>query len=118
MYRVSMVAAAAVLAGCMTGSSEIIPAGKDSYIVAGKAVGGLNSGQSIIAATKAANEYCAKQGRFMIIRHTQTGGNAGFGGEHSNLIFSCVTADDPEYKRPNLRNDPTTVVEDQRASPH
>lgn len=74
-------------------------------MVAGKAVGGMESGNSIIEATKAANAYCAKQTKFMVIRHTETGGNAGFGGEHSNLIFSCVTEDDPEYQRLNLRKD-------------
>ncbi len=51
----------------------------------------------------------------MIIRNTETGGNAGFGGEHSTLIFSCVAADDHEYQRPNLHKEPTTVIEDQRA---
>jgi len=110
------VAAATLLGGCVIGASEVVPAGKDSYMVAGKAVGGINSGESLIAATKVANQYCSKQGKFMIIRHTETGGNAGFGGEHSDLIFSCVTADDPEYQRPNLRKEPTTVVEDQRSS--
>src|SRR5579862_9406794 len=70
----------AILIGCVS-SSEIVPAGKDSYLVAGKAVGGSNSGESIIAATKAANAYCATQHKFMVIRNTSTGGSAGFGGE-------------------------------------
>jgi hypothetical protein len=106
--RLVIVAAigATVAAGCAAGASEVVPAGKDSYMVAGKAVGGIMSGQSMIAATKEANQFCSKQGRFMIIRHTETAGNAGFGGEHSNLIFSCVTADDPEYQRPNLVDQP------------
>jgi hypothetical protein len=31
------------------------------------------------------------------------------------ISFSvCVTADDPEYKRPNLKPFPAVVVEDQR----
>lgn len=115
MRTIAIAIGATVLTACTTGASEVIPAGKDSYMVAGKAVGGINSGQSLIAATKEANQFCARQGKFMIIRNTETGGNAGFGGEHSNLIFSCVTADDPEYQRPNLHKEPTTVIEDQRA---
>lgn len=111
--RLTTATAVALLAGCV-GASEVVPAGKDSYLVSGSANGGPASGRSIIAATKTANEYCSKLGKFMIIRHTDTGGSAGFGGEHSNLIFSCVTADDPEYQRPNLHNEPTTVIQDQR----
>jgi hypothetical protein len=104
----------AILSSCVS-NSEIVPAGKDSYLVSGKAVGGMNSGESLIAATKAANAYCATQKKFMVIRNTDTGGNAGFGGERSQLIFSCVDENDPEYKRPNLRPAPTTVIEDQRS---
>jgi hypothetical protein len=105
---------ALMLAGCV-GASEIVPMGKDSYLVTGHATGGWNAGKGMIDATKQANAYCAKQQRYMIVRRTDNAGNAGFGGESSQLIFSCVTADDPEYARPNLRKDPTTVVEDARS---
>ena len=106
MFRVSLALAltATALSGCVS-TTEIVPAGKDSFMIAGAAQGGMNSGHSIIAATKAANDYCAKQGKVMQIRNTSTAGSAGFGGEHSNLIFSCLSADDPEYTRPNLRKD-------------
>jgi hypothetical protein len=113
-YVISTVVAL-ILGGCGVSSSEVIPAGKDSYLVTGSAVGGVMTGQSLPAAMKTANAYCAKEGKFMIIRREDTGGNAGFGGERANLIFSCVTADDPEYKRPNLQADPTTVIQDTRA---
>ncbi|MDB6043565.1 MAG: hypothetical protein JWM63_2116, partial [Gammaproteobacteria bacterium] len=35
-----------------------------------------------------------------------------FNGESTEFIFSCVEKNDPEYQRPNLRKDPTTVIED------
>lgn len=108
-----ILALACLLAGCV-GTSDIVPAGKDSYLIAGHAGGSFNAGKGLIEATKQANAYCAKQQRFMVIRRTQESGNAGFGGQSDELIFSCVTADDPEYTRPNLRKDPTTIVEDGR----
>lgn len=101
------------LTGCVS-ASEVVPAGRDSYMVSGSVHGGMMAGNSIIEATKTANAFCAKQSKMMIIRHAQTGGDAGFGGEHSSLVFSCVNENDPEYQRPNLHKDPTTVVEDQR----
>jgi hypothetical protein len=94
----------AAASGCVS-TSEIVPAGKEGYMISGAANGGAVSGQSIIAATMQANEYCAKQGKVMQIRNTNNGGSAGWGGEHSNLIFSCLAVDDPEYARPNLRKD-------------
>lgn len=104
---------AALIAGCVS-SSDVVPAGKDSYLVTGRANGGLNAGKGIIHATQQANAYCAREQKFMIIRHVETTGNAAIFGETASLIFSCVDQNDPEYKRPNLRKDPNTVIEDQR----
>ncbi len=91
-----------MLSACVS-SSEIVPVGKDSYVVNGRAMGGVVGGESIIAASKAANAFCEKQGKFVVVRSTETSGHAAWGGERSGLIFSCVTADDPEYKRPDLK---------------
>jgi hypothetical protein len=66
---------------------------------------GFVAGTSTIAASKAANDYCAKQQRFLIIRNTQSSGDVQENGEHTQLVFSCVTADDPEYTRRDLRPD-------------
>jgi hypothetical protein len=107
---------AALIAGCIS-TSEVVPAGKDSYMVVGTAQGGMNAGKGQIEAVKAANAYCAQSSKLMVIRRTDSGGNAGFGGEHDTLIFSCVAENDPEYQRPNLHADPTTVIEDQRTPP-
>jgi hypothetical protein len=104
MRLVVILAIAALGSGCVS-TTEVVPAGKDSYMIAGTATGGANSGHSMIAATKQANAYCANLGKVMLIRNTNTAGSAGWGGEHSNLIFSCVLENDPEYTRPNLRKD-------------
>lgn len=91
-----------MLVGCVS-TSDIVPVGKDSYMVSGSGTGGLSYGKTLTAALKSANAYCAKESRFMIVRNEETQGR--FNGEAANLIFSCVTADDPEYTRPHLRKD-------------
>lgn len=88
--------------------------GKDSYIVTGNASGGRFAGHGLLAASKKANEFCAAQDKFMIARRTDTTGNAAIFGENSSLIFSCVSASDPEYKRPDMRKDPNVIVQDAR----
>lgn len=106
-------AVAMVLAGCVT-TSEVVPAGKDSYMVTVSARGAA-AGDGRIESLKAANAYCATSSRHMIIRRTDTSGIAiGALPVTTALVFSCVDDSDPEWQRPNLRKDPTMVVEDQR----
>ena len=111
--RSGILIVAALITGCVS-ASEVVPAGKDSYMIVGRAQGGMNAGKGELEAVKAANAYCAQTGKFMVIRRTDSGGNAGFGGEHNTLIFSCLNENDPEYQRPNLHKDPTTIIQDQR----
>jgi hypothetical protein len=43
-----------------------------------------------------------------------TSGRVGFGNVSVTYVFSCIAEDDPEYKRPDLRQDPSVVIEDRR----
>jgi hypothetical protein len=45
---------AALLAACVS-TSEVVPAGKDSYMIVGRAQGGMNAGKSKIESVKEAN---------------------------------------------------------------
>jgi hypothetical protein len=76
--------------------------------------GGLVAGQDRIESAKAANQYCDALNKHMIIRRTDTNGIAGLGPVTSSMVFSCVSSDDPEYQRPNLRRDPNVIIEDSR----
>jgi hypothetical protein len=100
-----------IMAGCVS-TSDIVPAGKDSYMVQSSARGGLVMGSENVNALKAANAYCAGMGKVMQIRRTDTSTSLNYAA--ASLIFSCLSADDPEYRRPDLRKDPTTVIEDGR----
>ena len=86
--------------------------GRDSFMVASTSRSSLTVGDERVVALKAANAHCEAMGKHAIIRRT-TASNS-FGGTTNELIFSCVADDDPEYRRPNLRPDPTVVIEDQR----
>jgi hypothetical protein len=111
--NVALIGTSLALTACVN-TSQVVPMGKDSYMITGQAHGGLNSGQSNVAAVEQANAYCTSLHRYMIVRRLDTSGVAAFGGETARLVFSCVTENDPEYQRPNLRPEPTTVIEDQR----
>ena len=88
--------------------------GKDSYMLQSTSRGGLNAGKERVEALKAANAFCDKQGKHMIVRSTDHSGAAGWTPVTNALVFSCVTEDDAEWKRPDLHKDPTVVIEDRR----
>ena len=103
-----------MLAGCAT-SSSVAPYAKDSYILSVEdASGGRSTSNLQVKAAQEASAYCAKQGKFMIVRNTRGDGVQWWTGTSSSLIFSCVDENDPEYKRPTLRKEADTVIEDRR----
>jgi hypothetical protein len=98
---------AALTAGCVY-PSDIVPVGKDSYMISSSTGSVFRSpGTSNV---KDANQYCSAQGLHMIIRRTDSS-VAGFGNRSNDLIFSCVSDSDPEWRRPNLKRDPSVVIE-------
>lgn len=112
MIRKVLMASALALSGCVM-TTDVVPVGPDSYMISTATGGGaLVRGQGPIASAKAANQYCDSHGLHMIIRRTDNATD--INGTTNALVFSCVTANDFEYRRPNLRRDPNVVVEDAR----
>ena len=108
----TVLVATAMLAACVS-TSAVVPMGKDSYMITGVGQGGSGSGKQSAAALQEANKYCLGMHKVIVVRRMDTQ-SATYGSQSTNLVFSCVNEDDPEYTRPNLRQDPTTVIEDQR----
>jgi hypothetical protein len=101
------------LFGCAT-TSDIVPMGKDSYMVNIDSYTSVSPGEVTTQAAKTANAYCDKQGKHMIVRRMDSSGIPWLTTLSTSFVFSCVTDDDPEFARPNLQKDPTTIIEDQR----
>jgi hypothetical protein len=78
----------ALIGGCVS-SSEVQPIGDGRYMITGRASGGLNAGKETTEATKAANAYCAKQSKQMVLQNLDKTGNAAVFGENINLTFRC-----------------------------
>jgi hypothetical protein len=110
-----LIAAAVALAACVS-TSKVVPMGKDSYMITALGQGAPAAGTQSVAAVEQANKYCAAMHKVIVVRRMDTQ-NATIGSQSTNLVFSCVDENDPEYQRPNLRKDPTTVIEDQRQNP-
>jgi hypothetical protein len=102
--RVMIVLGLALMTGCAV-ASDIVPIGKDSFMVtAPETLGG--TGRIIVA--NSANRYCASQNTHMIVRRIDANGLV------VSLMFSCVSENDPEYQRPNLQKEPNVIIENRQ----
>lgn len=82
----------AILIGGCAGVTDVVPTGKDTYMVASHGTMGWSSGgaQKAKAFTQA-NEFCQKTGKTLEVISTNDSGNGGFGKISAGQIdFKCV----------------------------
>jgi len=99
------------LVGCAS-TSPITPYGKDTYLlVTTDAMGVAAPSQLKVKAAQDANAHCSKMGKVMTVRNTTDKGSQWYTGTSSDLIFSCIAADDRDNVRPNFKQTADTVIE-------
>jgi hypothetical protein len=98
-----------LLASCGTTTSEIIPAGKDTYFISGRGYA-VTSSNAFPHLYKEANAFCSGQGKLMnpISSHAEKVDQMSSSVE---LTFRCLLENDSEYQRPNMRTEPNTKIE-------
>ena len=112
--KLSLLALVTILVGCAS-TTDVVPYGKDSFMLSTGDVWGAHSTGSLqVKAAQRASEFCAQRGKVFIVRNTGGQGVQLFSATSSTLIFSCISEGDPEYQRPNLRREPSAVIEDRR----
>ncbi len=96
-----LAAASLVLAGCVT--SSVVAIGPQSYTLSATRCGLCEPVNAY--ATEQAGKYCVAQGRYLIVRNISGNNLQPMFPGSATINFSCVTEDDPEYQRPNMRKD-------------
>jgi hypothetical protein len=83
-----VVSCASLIAGCVT-TSQIVPAGKDTYMIsaANDACGNCTPPQ--IRATEQASAYCAKMSKAMTVKNAEEQTFDIGAGKRYTLTFSC-----------------------------
>lgn len=109
--RGSLVAAVTMLAGCATIASDVVPIGRDTYQISMTGVGFATQANTNIKALKAANAYCTKMNKHLVVQHSSESGVYGWSPRQDNLVFMCLKEDDPAYARVKVQRDPSVVVE-------
>lgn len=92
--------------------SDVVPTGKNSYMVSMEVRGGLTSDSSVRAKTMLrANQYCESIGKHFALDHVQSSGVRGWTPQDSEIYFLCLSEDDPAYQSSHMRKEPNTVIE-------
>ena len=98
-----------LLASCGTTTSEIVPAGKDTFFISGRGYAVASAG-AFTSVYKEANIFCNKQGTYF----SPVSSRAEKIDQMSSsveLTFRCLHEGDPELQRPQMKPLPTTSVE-------
>jgi hypothetical protein len=87
--RITVIAIAALLTGCVT-TSKVVPAGPDTYMISAANDTCGNCTPPEIRVTEQASAYCSKQSKTMVVKDTKNATfDIGFG-KRVTLTFSCV----------------------------
>jgi putative hemolysin len=83
-----LVVIAAALAGCVS-ASKVTSTPNGTYVIQGRAVGLWNADRERAKALKKANDYCAKQGKRVVLHNIDETGHAALLGERATITFEC-----------------------------
>lgn len=101
------------LSGCVS-TSQVLEMGKDTYSVSATADGYRDAASARQSAFETGTKKCTALGkRFMFVNESTARTRMGID-TTVNVTFRCLSDSDPEYARPNIRQSPDVVIEDQR----
>jgi len=102
-----------VLTGCVS-TSQVLEMGRDTYSVSATADGYRDAASARQSAFETGAQKCAALGkRFMFVNESTARTRMGID-TTVNVTFRCLSESDPEYARPDIRQSPDVVIEDQR----
>jgi hypothetical protein len=100
MKNLLLCGAALMLTACST--SQIIAVGPQSYTLSATRCGICEPVSGYV--TEQASNYCMAQHRFLIVRNIDGNHLQPWAPGSATINFSCVTENDPEYVRPDMRH--------------
>lgn len=108
-----MLTATLALTGCVS-TSQVLEMGRDTYSVSATADGLRDAASARQSAFQAGAQKCASLGkRFMFVNESSARTRMGID-TTVDVMFRCLSENDPEYARPDVRQSPSIVIEDQR----
>ena len=108
----TILALTCIVAGCAS-TNEIVPIGKDTYMVSGwgKSPGGYSGAEVKAAAIRDANKFCIGQGKqVQVVSANQRDMSFGVNAT-AELQFMCLASTDADFTRTPVRRDADQVVD-------
>jgi len=103
--KVIIISSISLLGACAT-STNVVPAGKDTYLIAGDDTWGTISGEKIKTNLyQKANSYCEERGKKVQPLDESVSSYS------AELRFRCLSEDDPDYRRPVMETVPDFKIE-------
>ena len=111
--RATIFLATTFLAGC-AGNTGVIPAGKDTYMIANKSQTAFATGAEMLAILyQQANDFCKKKGMYFQPIREKSSDGAPYVKAKGELRFRCLSKHDHDYRRPNMEKEPDIKIETQ-----
>lgn len=111
MKNILITAAIAAIAGCGS-TGGVIPIGPDTFNVTASKHYTSGGAEAQSNALIAANAHCAALGKEILVKSTSSSYAEPF--FNFSATFRCLSKNDPELARPNLRKTPDVLIEDTR----
>jgi len=102
---------AAVLAGCATAPSGIIPAEDSAYRVSVFGARYETQADTNLKALVAANDYCDKMAQHVMFRQSVETSEHAWSPKQEDLTFVCIDAKNPAYMRAAVEHAPTVIAQ-------
>lgn len=109
MKNLILIFVGALLAGCGTTTSEIIPSGNDTYFISGHGYA-QKAPEAMSSLYREANTYCQNMGKKFVPVSTDSQ-SFDLYSSSVNMHFRCLLANDPELERPTMKRIPDTLIE-------
>ena len=103
--------ASAVLAGCATAPTAVVPAGEDAYRVNVFGARYETQADTNLKALRVAGEYCDKMAKHVMFRQSRETSEHAWSPKEEDLTFVCMDAKDPAYMRAAAEHNSTVVAQ-------
>lgn len=102
-----------LLAGCVS-TSDVLEVGRDTYSVSSTSDGYRSAAAAREHAFQAGAAKCSGMGKHFMLVNESTARTRMNIDTTTNVVFRCLSADDPAYVRPDVKPAPNMVIENQK----
>lgn len=110
LNQVLVLLSVTALAACAGAPPKVASLGENAYQLSAVGKPATSQSDTNFRAVVAATDYCAQMGQQVLFRQSHESGEHPWSPKREDLIFVCMSANDPAYLRAGLKRDPHEAV--------